>query len=131
MAEKVRTELELTPEQDKRLDEITESQRDNMRQAFRSAGSDREAMRSRMQSMRAAMDREIEDILTPEQLEKLRALQDKTSGQRRATVWLLGDDGEPEEQRIVVGLHDDEATEVISGLEEGEEVVVRAVYAES
>ena len=131
LAETVRTELELTPEQDKRLDEITESQRDNMRQAFRSAGGDREAMRSRMQSMRAAMEREIEDILTPEQLEKLRALQDKTTGQRRATVWLLGDDGEPEEQRIVVGLHDDEATEVISGLEEGEEVVVRAVYAES
>ena len=131
LAETVRTELELTPEQDKRLDEITESQRDNMRQAFRSAGGDREAMRSRMQSMRAAMEREIEAILTPEQLEKLRALQDMTAGQHRATVWLLGDDGEPEERRIVVGLHDDEATEVISGLEEGEEVVVRAVYTES
>lgn len=131
LAETVRTELELTPEQDERLDEITESQRDNMRQAFQSAGGDREAIRSRMQSMRAAMEREIEAILTPEQLEKLQAARDKTAGQRRASVWLLGDDGEPEERRIVVGLHDDEATEVISGLEEGEEVVVRAVYAES
>ena len=131
LAETVRTELELTPEQDKRLDEITASQRDNMRQAFQSAGGDREAMRSRMQSMRAAMEREIEAILTPEQRATLRTSQAGTAGQSRATVWLLGDDGEPEERRIVVGLHDDEATEVISGLEEREEVVVRAVYAES
>ena len=131
LAETVRTELELTPEQDKELDEMVEAQRDNMRQAFRSGGGDREAMRARMQSMRAAMEREIETILTPEQLEKLRALQDRTSGQRRTSVWLLGDDGEPEERRIVVGLHDDEATEVISGLEKGEEVIVRAMYAEN
>ena len=114
-----------------KLDETVESQRDNMRQAFRSGGGDREAMRARMQSMRAAMEREIESILTPEQLETLRALQDKAKGQRRASVWLLGDDGEPEERRIVVGLHDDEATEVISGLEKGEEVIVRAMYAEN
>ena len=58
-------------------------------------------------------------------------MREKNAGRQRATVWLLGDDGEPEERRIVVGLHDDEATEVVSGLEEGEEVVVRAVYAES
>ena len=131
LAETVRTELELTPEQDRQLDEITEAQRDSMREAFRSAGGDREAMRARMQSMRVAMEREIEAILTSEQLEKLRAVQERTAGRQRATVWLLGDDGEPEERRIFVGLHDDEATEVVSGLEEGEEVVVRAVYAES
>lgn len=130
LAETVRTEFELTPEQDRRLDEITEAQRESMRKAFQSAGGDRETMRARMQSMRAAMEREIETILTPEQTEKLRALQDRTAGQQRATVWLLGDGGEPEERRIVVGLHDDEATEVISGLKEGEEMVVRAVYAE-
>ena len=131
LAETVRTELELTPEQDKKLDEIVEAQRDNMRQAFRSGGGDREAMRARMQSMRAAVEREIETLLTPEQLEILRALQDEAEGQRRASVWLLGDDGEPEERRIVVGLHDDEATEVVSGLEKGEEVIVRAMYAEN
>ena len=131
LAETVRTELELAPEQVKKLDETVESQRDNMRQAFRSGGGDREAMRARMQSMRAAMEREIESILTPEQLETLRALQDKAKGQRRASVWLLGDDGEPEERRIVVGLHDDEATEVVSGLDKGEEVIVRAMYAEN
>ena len=130
LAETVRTEFELTPEQDRRLEEITKAQRESMRKAFQSAGGDREAMRARMQSMRAAMERDIETILTPEQTEKLRTLQDKTAGQQRATVWLLGDGGEPEERRIVVGLHDDEATEVVSGLEEGEEVVVRAVYAE-
>lgn len=131
LAETVRTEFELTPEQDKKLNEITEAQRDSMRKAFRSGGGDREAMRSRMQSMRAAMEREIETILTPGQLDKLRALQDKTAGQHRASVWVLGEGGEPEERRIVAGLHDDEATEVVSGLEEGEEVIVRAVYAES
>ena len=131
LAETVRTELELTPEQVKKLDETVESQRDNMRQAFQSGGGDREAMRARMQSMRAAMEREIKAILTPEQLDKLRAVQDRTSGQHRASVWLLGDDGEPEERRIVVGLNDDEATEVVSGLEKGEEVIVRAMHAEN
>ena len=31
----------------------------------------------------------------------------------------------------MVGLNDDESTEVISGLDEGDEVIVRAVYTEN
>ena len=131
LAETVRSELDLTPEQDEKLDEIVESQRDRMRRAFQSGGGDRQAMRDRMQSMRAAMKKEIETILTPDHLETWQTTQAGTTGQRRASVWLMGADGEPEERRVVVGLHDDESTEVVSGLEEGEEVIVRAVYAES
>ena len=130
LVESLRDAVDLTPEQDERLDEIVDSQRDSMRSAFQSGGGDREAMRSRMQSMRAAMQKDIEAILTPDQLEAWQALQEGTAGQRRASVWLLGEDGEPEERRVVVGLNDDEATEVVSGLTKGEEVIVRAVYLE-
>ena len=131
LAETIRAEFELTLEQDRKLDEIMETQRDNMRSAFQSGGGDREAMRARMQSMRSAMERELETVLTPKQLDRLRTLQGGTAGQKRATVWVLGEGGEPEEQRIIVGLNDDEATEVISGLDEGDEVIVRAVYLDS
>ncbi len=130
LAEMLRTEIELTPEQDEKLDEIMQAQRDSMRRAFQSGGGDREAIRSRMQSMRAAMQKDIEAILTPDQLEKWQAVQEGAEGQRRASVWLLGEDGEPEERRVVVGLNDDESTEVVSGLEEGEDVIVRAVHLE-
>ena len=130
LVESLRDAVDLTPEQDEKLDEIVDSQRDSMRSAFQSGGGDREAMRSRMQSMRAAMQKDIEAILTPDQLEAWQALQEGTAGQRRASVWLMGEDGEPEERRVVVGLNDDEATEVVSGLKQGEEVIVRAVYLE-
>ena len=130
LAESLRDEVDLTPEQDEKLDEIMASQRDSMRRAFQSGGGDREAMRARMQSMRAATQKEIEAMLTPDQLEKWQALQEGTAGQRRASVWLLGEGGEPEERRVVVGLNDDESTEVVRGLEQGEEVIVRAVYLE-
>ena len=128
--ETVREHVDLTPEQDEKLEEIIEAQRDSMRRAFQSGGGDREAMRARMQSMRAAMEREVQSILTPEQRETLQAAQAETAGYRRASVWLLGEDGEPEERRIRAGLNDDESTEVVSGLEEGEEVIVRAVHLE-
>jgi len=131
LAETIRDEFELTPEQDRKLDEIIETQRDSMRRAFQSGGGDREAMRARMQSMRAAMERELETVLTAEQVEKLRTLRGGTAGGKRASVWSLGEDGEPEERRVIVGLNDDEATEVISGLDEGDEVIVRAVYTEN
>ncbi|MDE0450645.1 MAG: efflux RND transporter periplasmic adaptor subunit [Gammaproteobacteria bacterium] len=128
--ETVREHVDLTPEQDEKLEEVMESQRDSMRRAFQSGGGDREAMRARMQSMRAAMEREVQSILTPEQRETLQAAQAETAGYRRASVWLLGEDGEPEERRILAGLNDDESTEVVSGLEEGEDVIVRAVHLE-
>ena len=128
--ETVREHVDLTPEQDEKLEEIMEAQRDSMRRAFQSGGGDREAVRARMQSMRAAMEREVQSVLTPEQRETLQAEQAETAGYRRASVWLLGEDGEPEERRILAGLNDDESTEVVSGLEEGEEVIVRAVHLE-
>lgn len=38
------------------------------------------------------------------------------------TVWVLGDDGEPQEREIEIGMNDGAMVEVKSGLEEGEEV---------
>ena len=60
LVDTIRSEFELTPEQDRRLDEIMEAQGDDMRRAFQSGGGDREAMRARMQSIRAEMQRDLE-----------------------------------------------------------------------
>ena len=48
------------------------------------------------------------------------------SGVRRTTVWMLEDDV-PIPRSIQVGLSDEQATEVVRGLDEGDTVIVRAV----
>jgi HlyD family secretion protein len=50
---------------------------------------------------------------------------DRAEGSRAATVWML-DEGLPVARAVRVGLADDDATEIVRGLEEGDEVIVRA-----
>ncbi len=122
----VREQFDLTPEQSARLDEIADRQRAAMRDAFQAADGEREVMRARMQSVRAGLRDELASVLAPGQLRAFDALQSGRAERRRATVWMLDEDGEPASRRVVVGLADDAATEVIEGLREGERVIVRA-----
>ena len=46
--------------------------------------------------------------------------------EREATVWVPGRDGRPEQRPVRVGLADDNYTELLAGLAEGDRVVVRA-----
>ena len=52
---------------------------------------------------------------------------DTQSATKRTVVYLQGDTENPEvEKPIVIGMQDDNFTEVISGLEEGDTVITRA-----
>ena len=121
----LREQFDLTPEQSARLDAIEERQRAAMRQAFEGFGGDRNVMRERMQSLRAGLARELATVLDAEQLRAFNILQAGRAERRRATVWML-EDGEPAPKRVVVGLADEEFTEVLDGLAEGDRVIVRA-----
>ena len=72
------------------------------------------------------MRQDIESILDADQLGKLNAIQEGRSGQRRATVWVMDASSELTSKLVVLGLQDDTATEVIEGLDAGEQVIVRA-----
>ena len=70
----------------------------------------------------------LANVLTPEQLQKYLALGGKAS-ERAATVYVPGADGSPEVRNLRVGLTDDNYVELISGLAEGDKVIVRLLAA--
>lgn len=75
--------------------------------------------------MRTRIMNALGNILTEEQMQKYSALGSNTAV-RPGTVYVLGADGKPEAKTVRVGLSTDSQTEVVSGLEEGEKVIVRA-----
>ncbi|MFT3907692.1 MAG: efflux RND transporter periplasmic adaptor subunit [Steroidobacteraceae bacterium] len=64
-------------------------------------------------------------ILTEEQLQKYTAMA-ATQSVRAASIYVLDANGKLQAKRIRVGLSDDNYTEVVDGLAEGDKVVVRA-----
>ncbi len=126
-----REQLDLSEEQGAALAAIESEQRERMRAAYSAASGDRASMQAQMQGMRQRMQEAIAAVLTEEQNARLAELRTGRSGQRRATVYVPGSDGDPEARRIVTGLADDEHTEVISGLEDGDQVILRAVRTRS
>ena len=121
----IREQFELTAEQSAALDAIEERQRTAVQEAFRSAGGDRALMRERLRSLGANLRRELEQVLDAEQLRTFDALQAGRAERRRATVWML-EDGEPTPRNVVTGLADEQSTEVLQGLAEGDRIIVRA-----
>lgn len=121
----IREQFDLTPEQSAALDVIEERQRTAAQEAFQGAGGDRALMRERMRSLGANLRRELVQVLDTEQLRAFDALQAGRAERRRATVWTL-EDGEPTPKRVVTGLADEQSTEVLQGLAEGDRVIVRA-----
>ncbi|WP_417452120.1 efflux RND transporter periplasmic adaptor subunit [Kordiimonas sp.] len=84
--------------------------------------NDRLQMRQRME---AALDKVLKDILTDEQWSSYEAGKTARAAVRRAQLWLLRSDGQLEQADVLLGLSDDENTEVVRGLEAGAAVVVR------
>jgi hypothetical protein len=64
-------------------------------------------------------------ILTEEQMAKYQAMGSSTAA-RNSTVYVLDAKGKPVARTVRVGLASDSMTEVLSGLEQGEKVIVRA-----
>ncbi len=83
--------------------------------------ADRVQMR---QQMEAARDKLMQRVLTESQWDKYQALKKERASTRRATVWVLTSDGRLQQQPVMLGLSDDDRTEVVMGLEPGTQVVV-------
>jgi multidrug efflux pump subunit AcrA (membrane-fusion protein) len=76
------------------------------------------------------MNASISALLSAEQSKRFEELSGDGRSRRQrtdrpGTVWVLVDD-EPELKRVRVGLADDQFTELVGGLEEGDSVIVRA-----
>jgi HlyD family secretion protein len=77
------------------------------------------------QLMQQRIRNALSNILTEEQMQKYTAMA-QGRGQRPGTVYVLNAKGEPESKTVIIGLADDSNTEVVSGLKEGDLVVVRS-----
>jgi len=81
------------------------------------------------QAVRNRFDNMMAGVLTPQQLEKFRALRSQRGGQaqsRRGTLWTL-EAGVPKAHEVRLGVTDDRYTEIVEGdLKEAAKVIVRA-----
>ena len=84
--------------------------------------NDRQQARQRME---AALDKVMKNVLTDEQWATYEAGKSVRANVRRAQLWVLGQGGKLEQATVLLGLSDDDYTEVIRGLEPGTQVVVR------
>lgn len=66
----------------------------------------------------------MSDILSEDQMAQYRAAIRAIRDIRRAVVWKLSEDG-PAPVAVRLGITDRQNTEVISGLEEGDEIIYR------
>ena len=82
-------------------------------------------MQQRMMSLFNDANKEIAELLDPTQRAKFEEM-NATRGGNRQSVYVLTDTGEEERKTIVIGLQDDNMAEVVSGLDEGDMVIVRA-----
>ena len=80
--------------------------------------NDAQLMRQRMQNLLAG-------ILTEQQLLKYQAL-GASNAVRTATVWVLDANGALASKEVRIGLQADSQTELVSGLQQGDKVVVRS-----
>ncbi|HTP39981.1 MAG TPA: hypothetical protein VMI92_10450, partial [Steroidobacteraceae bacterium] len=92
----------------------------NMRAMF---GGNDDATMNRQRVINA-----LSGILSEDQMQKYTAMS-TTQTERMASVYVVDTDGKPAARQVRVGLSDDNYTEVISGLAEGDKVIVRAQTA--
>ena len=133
-AKRLAEQLDLTDEQTSKATDIYQTMSQRMQAAFAS-GSGRggppgggSGMRQRMMAVFNEINEEIAEILEPEQRAKFEELNAMRGGNRQS-VYVLTETGEEERKSIVIGLQDDNMAEVVSGLDEGEMVIVRAKRA--
>ncbi len=128
--ERLKTELQLTDAQEAAvkaaLAKLGQETRENGQGPFTT--TDRDGMRQRL-SMR--IDQALSPLLTDAQKPAYEKWKQGRETTRSATLWVLGSSGGPERRQVRTGLTDDQFTEIIGGLEEGDSVVVRAREAKS
>lgn len=119
--ERLTEQLGLTPDQAENAGTVFRTAFGRARAAAQSGGGfDREALQ-------AEVDRGLQAVLTPEQMQRYRTLAREAANTRSATVWVREDDGMLAERRVRLGISDSQNTEVVAGdLAEGELAVTRA-----
>jgi HlyD family secretion protein len=91
--------------------------------------TDPAVMQERMQATRQRMTGEVEKVfrqyLTEDQFRQYQQYMRIQSEARRGQVWITPDGIKIEPRQIRMGISDDSFTEILSGVEEGDEVVTR------
>lgn len=128
MAEFIATlkkELELSAEQGKEVDAALA----DMRRAFMAgAGGDANERRERARGARLELEQRISAVLGPDQRQKFEEIRERFAPQggratQTARVFVVGPDRKPQGVTIRIGATDGATTEVVSGLEDGREVI--------
>jgi HlyD family secretion protein len=121
----LKKELELSAEQAQEVDAALAE----MRQSFAAGGGDAAARREQARAARAQLEQRIAAVVGPDQREKFEEIKARFAppGGGRATqtarVFVLGPDRKPQGVTIRIGATDGGTTEVVSGLEAGQEVI--------
>ena len=122
LIERLVKELNLTPDQQSKVEMILQSLRPEI-QEIREKSKSEEA-RIRIQSL---IRQKIGGLLTEEQKKKMSELSQSSQGMERrpGRVWILSPEGKPVPVSIVLGITDGTFSEVVAGdLREGMEVIV-------
>jgi len=125
LRERLTRELNLSAEQQARLEEIQRATRDRIRSIETDDAGER---RRQAERLRAESRTRISEMLNPEQRARYEEMTaGRAGGGRGATagrVWVLDDTGRPTSVNVRVGLNDGTHSEVVSGLQEGTRVIV-------
>jgi HlyD family secretion protein len=118
--------LELSPEQQKKLEPILQESRDKFRTLMARNPSEGER-RIEGQKIREASREQIRSILTPEQRGKYDQQVAEQGGARAGSsgrVFILGPDGKPTPVTVQLGISDGNFTEIVGGqLRDGQDVI--------
>lgn len=120
--------LELTEEQQAQLRDIFARGREQIT-ALRTGGATSEEIRSEVQRMRQDSRGAIIAMLTPEQRQKFREMEERRAKNpvSRGRVWIVDRDGKLVPVNIMTGISDGNFTEFVRGdLKAGQEVVIGA-----
>lgn len=140
-AEQLAEQIGLDEAQTGKVAELYQAMSQRMQSIFASAatrggpqrgpgGGGASEMRQRMQNMFEDVNNDIKALLNADQLTKFEDMLASMSGNRQ-TVYVLNQIGAEEQKGVVVGLQDENLAEVVSGLSEGDQVIVRAKRATS
>ena len=119
--ERMTAELGLTPEQAERAGVVFRAAFGRAQASAQAGGEfDRAAVQTEI-------ERGLQAVLTPEQMQRYRAMAREAQNTRAATVWIQDAEGMLVERRVRLGISDSQNTEVVGGdLADGEAVVTRA-----
>ena len=128
--DRLKSELQLSGEQEKVAQEtlaaLAAEQKSKGGSSFSSSTpQDAGDMRQRLATR---LEQSLAPMLNPDQRTAFDKWKQGRDGQRGATVWVLGPDGEPERRVVRTGIADDKFTEILGGspLAEGDQVIIRA-----